>query len=241
METAVMQYGHAAPIPGIPWHVQVFFAVLVLLIFLGVAMNRRKKQAFDGLASFLGGKAEGNAFFGNYSFLGVNYSFLGVYKNRPLKIKYAPGGKNSSDWLTIIFDDPLFALDLKLSEEDFLKETLEKLGIMKDLDSGDPIFDARFHAASGTADLAVKYLANPEVRGRITALFDAGACSLELVRRGATVPGLIKLKKRNPELETDLSMQNLLPLLDGLDFLCSERNGEEFFGKLEGLDKLLSK
>lgn len=229
-----MQYGNAVPRPEVPWQVPVFFAVFVIFIFLGVAMNKRKKQAFDGLPSFIGGKVEGNAFFGNYS-------FLGGYKNRPLKIKYAPGGKNSPDWLTIIFDGPLFALDLKLSEEDFLKETLEKLGIMKDLDSGDPVFDARFHAASGTADLAVKYLANPEVRGRITGLFDAGAYSLELIRRGATVPGLIKLKKRNPELETDLSMQNLLPILDGLDLLCSEKNGEEFFGRLEGWDKLLSK
>ena len=229
-----MQYGHAAPIPGIPWQVPLFFAVFVILIFFGVAMNRRKKQFFEGLCSFLGGKTEGNAFFGNYS-------FLGAYKNRPLKIKYAPGGKNSPNWLTIVFEDPLFALDLKLSEEDLLKEALEKLGIMKDLDSGDPVFDARFHAASETAELAVNYLANPEVRGCVTRLFDAGAFSIELVRRGATVPGLIKLKKRNPDLEADLSMQNLLPMLDGLDFLCSEKNGAEFFGKLDGWEKLLSK
>jgi len=48
------------------------------------------------------------------------------------------------------------------------------------------------------------------------------------------------LKKRYPELERGLSMQNLLPMLDGLDLLCSEKNGEEFFGKLEGWDKLLA-
>jgi hypothetical protein len=234
METATMQYGGAALGPEMPWQVPVFFSVFVLLIFLGVALNKRKKQAFDGLASFLGGAVSGNVFLGNYS-------FRGVYKNRPLKIKYDPGGKNSPNWLTLAFEDPLFALDLKLSEEDFLKETLEKLGIMKDLDSGDPVFDARFHAASGTADLAVKYLANPEVRVCVARLFDAGAYSLELIRRGATVPGLIKLKKRNPELEADLSMQNLLPMLDGLDLLCSEKNGGEFFGKLEGWSKLLSK
>ena len=234
MGTATMQYEGAAPGLEMPWQVPVFFSVFVIFIFIGIAVNKRKKQVFEGLCSFLGGKVDGNAFLGNYS-------FQGVYKNRPLKIEYDPGGKNSPSWLTIIFNDPLFALDLKLSEEDFLKNTLEKFGLMKDLDSGDPVFDARFHAASGTPDLAVGYLARPEVRERITRLFDAGAYSLELIRRGATIPGLIKLKKRNPELETDLSMQNLLPILDGLDLLCSEKNGREFFGKLQGWDKLLSK
>jgi len=58
-----------------------------------------------------------------------------------------------------------------------------------------------------------------------------GAYSLTLLPAGTTIPGIITLRKRHPDLERDLSMQALLPMLDELDRLSSENLGREFFGK----------
>lgn len=231
MRTETIQYESGVPKFEVPWQGAVFAAILIACVFLGMALSRRKKQAFGRLASFIQGQAGGSAFF-------RNFSFSGVYKTRPLAIKNEPGGRNSPDLLAVTFEGPLFILDLNVSEEGFLKETLEKLGMMKDVDTGDPVFDARFHAASEVDDLARKYLANPEIRRRITALFDGGAVSLELVPCGAALPGLIRFKKRYSDVEEDLSGEKLLPLLDALDFLCSEKNGKEFFRKPDVAEKL---
>jgi len=228
MNTETIRYESGIPLKsGPPWQITAFAVFLVAVVFIAAGVNKRKKRAFEALTSFMQGKAGGSSFF-------QNYNFRGVYKNRPLFIKHVPQGKNTPAWLIITFEDPLFALDLKISMENIFKRTMEKIGVMKDIKTGEPDFDARFQAVSDTVELACKYLSGPVVRSQIAALFDSGAHSLELLPHGVTIPGAIKLSKRNPDLEPDLAIENLLPVLDALDVLCSEKNGKEFFGELRG-------
>lgn len=207
---------------AVPWQVSAFFAVFVAVIFIGISIGRRKKQVFDALGTFLQGSVSGSALLGFFT-------FRGYYKNRPLKIERRPPGKNTPEWLKVTFEDPPFAFGLKVSKEGFFKSAMKKMGLMKDIETGDAAFDERLYAASETRELAAGYLSDAARRALVISLFDAGAYDLEVVAGGVTIPGLLRLRKRGPDLEKDLSMQNLLPLLDTMDQLCSERNAAEFF------------
>lgn len=224
MRTETVQYESGPPQQAIPWQVSVFGAAVIALVFIGMAVNRRKKQAFEAIATFLQGEAGGNAFF-------QNFYFRGAYKSRPLLIKHKPGGKNTPDWLLISLEDPLFIFNLAISEEDALTKGLDFLGLSKDIRTGDQAFDARFRLKSEVEDLATRYLALPGVKDGVRSLFDMGADSLALLPAGTTIPGIITMRKRHPNLEQDLSMQGLLPVLQELDRLSSEKLGREFFGK----------
>jgi hypothetical protein len=224
MRTETVQYESGQTQPAIPWQVSVFAAAVIAIVFIAMAVNRRKKQAFEAIAAFLKGEAGGNTFF-------QNFYFRGLYKNRPLLIKHRPGGRNSPSWLVISLEDPLFIFSLNISEEDVLTKGLDFLGLSKDIRTGDQAFDARFRLKSEIEDLSAKYLALPGVKDGVNSLFDHGADSLALLPRGATIPGAITLHKKRPDLERDLSMQELLPVLETMDRLSSEKLGREFFGK----------
>lgn len=224
MRTETLQYESGALQPQALWPIYALGAFFILLVVIGTAINKRKKRAFEAISAFIQGEAGGNAFL-------QNFYFRGTYKSRRLLIKYEPGGKNSPSYLSAALEGPPFLFDLKVSGEDFLKGAFKSLGFLKEVKTGDEVFDARFHLASEVGDLAGRYLASPAVRERITALFDSGAYSLELLPGGKTIGGLIRYRKQAPELDDDLSMQRLTPVLDALDALASERNGKEFFGR----------
>lgn len=205
------------------WVLCAVFAVLAMLVAISTAASGRKRQYFEELASRLNGEAGGNAFL-------ENFYFKGFYKGRPLHIKYRPRGKNSPSRLDLSLEDPLFLFGLYVAPENMLEKALDSLGLGGDLRAGDPDFDERFRLRASPEDLARRYLADANTRGRIRELFNAGASSLLLEPRGTTIPGLIRYTLESPDLERALDIRNLSPQLDLLCELSSPALGAELFG-----------
>lgn len=222
MSAEVVRYGsEAAPAPEwIPFAMLGFF---VLVVLIGTAFNRRKRQFFEAITSFLPGEAGGNAFL-------QNFYFKGPYRGRQLLISYRPGGKNTPSRLDYSLDGPPFLFDLSLGKEDFVTSALGALGLARDIATGDQAFDSRFRIKSELPDLALRYLSLPGMRERLTALFDLGGDGLRISPGGATIPGQIKFSRRYPDLERDLGMQELNRLLALLEPLGAPQLGSEFFG-----------
>lgn len=222
MRTETMRYQEGPAPRQAQWEVPVFFSVFVLLIIIGILFNKRKKQVFENLKTFLQGTVSGMAMFGVFK-------FRGFYKDRPLLIKRTPGQRRTPGWMTITLGDPPYIFDLSVSEEDLIDGTMKAVGLGNDIETGDPIFDKRFKASSETQALAREWLADQGRRDLISSVFNAGAYTLEFIPRGTTISGLLRARSKNPDLEKELSMQNLTVLLGAMDKLCSEEQGERFF------------
>lgn len=222
MSAEVIRYGsETASSPElIPFAMLGFFVLVVMSV---TAFNRRKRQFFEAITSFLPGEAGGNAFL-------QNFYFKGPYRGWQLLISYRPGGKNRPSRLDYALDGPLFAFDLNLGKEDFVTSALGALGLARDLSTGDPAFDSRFRISSEQPDLALRYLSLPGMRERLSALFDIGGDGLRISPGGASIPGQIKFSRQYPDLERDLGMQELNRLLALLEQLGSPQLGPEFFG-----------
>lgn len=222
MRTEIVSYGKESA--GAPeWIPLVFLGVVALILAAGVTAGRRKRELFEAVSSFLPGEPGGNSFL-------QNFNFKGTYKSRPVLLKYSPSGKNRPSYLHVSLEGPLFVFDLDITREDSVTSVLDAIGLARDIRTGDEAFDSRFRIKSELPDLARKYLALPGVRERITALFGEDGFSLQLRARGGAIPGLIKFCRSSPELEQELSVQKLLPLLDTLEQLSSSGLGAEFFG-----------
>lgn len=200
-----------------------FFTVLALVVAISTAVSGRKRRYFDELAERLNGESGGNGFL-------QNFFFKGSYKGRPVLIKYHPGGKNAPSSLEFTLEDPLFLFDLRVRLENMLEKVLDSLGLTGDLATGDGDFDARFRVGSSAKDLALRYLADANTRGRIRELFNSGASSLLLAPRGTTIPGFIRFTLESPDLEKVLDIRSLSPQLDLLCGLSSPSLGAELFG-----------
>jgi hypothetical protein len=222
MRTEIVSYGQETA--GAPeWIPLVFLGVVALIAIAAIVSHRRTRELFEALSSFLPGGLEG-------SFFSPNVTFRGRYNNRQLLLSYSPSGKNKPSYLYTSLEDPLFVFDLDITCEDPLTSVLDAIGLARDIKTGDAAFDSLFRIKSELPDLARKYLALPGMRERITALFGEDGRSLQLRAKGGTMPGLIKFCRSHPDLEQELSMQKLLPLLDTLAQLSSPALGAEFFG-----------
>lgn len=225
MRTETIQYQEGVPVQvSLPWQVPLLFAAFIAIIFIGITLNKRKKQVFETLSTFLQGTVSGGAF------LGV-FKFNGSYSGRPLRIKYTPQGKHTPAWLSVSMGEPPYLFDLSVTEEHLLTGTLKAIGLAKDIETGDPVFDKRLKASSDTPDLAAGWLADAGRRDSILSIFNAGAYELQFVPRGVTIGGLLRMRKQGPDLEKDLAMSSLMPLLEAMDRLCSEKQGAQFFGQ----------
>lgn len=223
MRTEIVSYGQE-PAGAPEWIPLVFLGVFALILAAAVMAGRRKRELFEAVASFLPGETGGSSFL-------QNFNFKGNYKGRPVRLKYSPSGKNSPSYLYVSLEGPLFVFDLDITREDTVTSVLDAIGLARDIRTGDEAFDSRFRIKSELPDLARKYLAAPGVRERIAALFGEDGFSLQLRARGGTIPGLITFCRRHPELEKELSAQQLLPLLETLAQLGSPALGAELFGK----------
>jgi hypothetical protein len=222
MRTEIVSYGSETA--GAPeWIPLVFLGVVALILAAGITAGRRTRELFEAVSSFLPGELGGNFFL-------QNFSFRGNYKSRPVLLKYSPSGRNRPSYLHVSIEGPLFVFDLDITREDPVTSALDAIGLARDIRTGDKAFDSGFRIKSELPDLARKYLALPGVRERISALFGSDGFSLQLRARSGASPGLIKFCRSSPELERELSSQQLLPLLDELAQLSSPALGGEFFG-----------
>jgi len=133
----------------------------------------------------------------------------GIYKGKTIKIEIRPGGKNSPPYIYVWLYTPS-QFNLTVYPEGTLQKIGKKVGLVTEIEIGVPEFDDRFVIKSDQSGLAVNFLLSDMNRKIIESILSTGIPVVE-IRRGE-----IEIYKPTYNIQPDISVDQLKPLLDGL-------------------------
>ncbi|NPU83104.1 MAG: hypothetical protein HPY65_01355 [Syntrophaceae bacterium] len=153
----------------------VFLSVAVLLAFLYV--YRRKlsgsRRAFKDLAEKLNGRVIRKSLF-------TGDLLEGLHDGVPFTCRYFLGSKNSPPSLTILVRISC-ADRITIREEAWYDRFAKRIGLVAELQTGDPSFDNAYFFDTDRSDVFLPYLSEPSRRQQIDGLFNMGSPIREIV------------------------------------------------------------
>lgn len=169
------------------------FLVLILLL------SRRQRRAMDAKLQSLANALEGELDSESYQ---INLRSPGKAESRVLLIL---GGKSSPDELLIEQMSPL-GFDLAISQPNKMTQALEKIHLVKEVKTGDPIFDQKYAVHSRDPDQARNFLLNAARREAVDYFFGSG---FSLISADREMVAAVKDDYDDSDLEPDLLRQHL--------------------------------
>ncbi|MDD4908945.1 MAG: hypothetical protein PHJ00_07795 [Candidatus Omnitrophica bacterium] len=143
------------------------FAVIAIVIIIVITASKGQRDALGKLANHLPGAVK------KWS---VVPTFSGDYQGLKFFIAISPGGENSPPQLQISFDKkPSFRLSIY--KENILTLWAEKIGLVREVKTGDTAFDGEFLIFSNKAQQALMYLSNAAYKENIRKIFNYGFSS----------------------------------------------------------------
>jgi len=188
----------------IPLILPIFFVVfIVFIIFIASQATKKKQGALKRLAMALPGKME------RFSLLP---SFSGQYQGLKFTINFITAGEHSPEKLRISLEKNS-SFRLSIYEESALSQLGEKLGIIREVRTGDELFDRRFLIFSNKEDRSRAYLNNTSVKETIKRLFNRGFTTF-------TVDGKRAVIQKPGYVEADLEPSKVISALQDLTLLA---------------------
>jgi hypothetical protein len=142
--------------------------IISIAIFVAIKTNAQESAALKKLSPFLPGTMP------KFSF---SPTYTGDYEGLKFNIVIMPGGRNSPPRLQIwLVKNASFRL--RIYKENILTLWAEKIGLVRELKTGDPGFDADFLIFSSNDQQALTYLSNAANKENIRKIFNYGFSSL---------------------------------------------------------------
>lgn len=180
-----------------------FFYVgfFILIYFL---KNRTYKEKFKKLSLALNGRFDKFAFF---------TTFTGEFQGLKFLIRIFGSTKGRPPYLYIwLIKNSTFKLSLH--KESLVSLAAQKLGIIREVKSGDETFDHEFIIFSDKPVCAKPYLSNEKLKTAIREIFNLGFNRLWIDGKKITI------RKSNYNFELDLEPENVKFLLQRLSMLA---------------------
>ncbi len=178
-----------------------FFALSAAFVVLIVYLTRRQRRLLAAklqpIANTLGGEVVSG------TLLDIHVRFDGEEAETRLKI--FPGSKNQPPTLALKRMTVL-GFDLDIGREDAMVRALEKIHLVKDVKTGDPIFDPKYLIRSKSPEQAQSFLLEGGRREAVDHFFDAGFTDLHADSRMVSVS---KMQYTNADLEPELVRRHL--------------------------------
>jgi len=184
---------------------------MALSVFVGLTLaftlyyaNKEKRDALRKLSDFMQG--------GVYRSLFMP-SFKGEYQGLKFSIALLPAGRNTPPYLDITFANSS-SFTLSISRESIFGFLGKNLGVIREVEINDKIFDDDFLIRSNKRDEASAYLSSANVKNAIIELFSMGFTRFKITGKN------ILIHKPNYILERDLNPQNIISILQKLAILA---------------------
>ena len=153
-----------------PFIIPLIFPLLIfaVVIFIAIMADTKQKEALKKLSAYLPGTIP------KFS---LAPTFTGDYQGLKFYIVIAPGGKNSPPHLQIWLVKNV-SFRLRIYKENILTLWAEKIGLVREVKTGDPSFDGEFLIFSSKDQQALMYLSNASNKENIRKIFNYGFSSL---------------------------------------------------------------
>ncbi len=185
----------------------IFFSIFLFVFIFSIHSGKGK---FKNLLNFPNGRI---------SKFSLIPTFKGQYQGLDFSIYLLPAGKGSPPYLMIsVLKSASFTLHIY--KETGLTKLGKKLGMVREVEINDELFDDKFVLSSNNRTQTVNYLNNSTIKNTIKELFDNGFIELIINRKGACI------KKPNYIVEKDITMQNITTILQKLNLLARGLYGE---------------
>jgi hypothetical protein len=208
---------------------QLFFGIAAFIVAAVVIYSRRqetrRKEALEKLSGVLDGRPEHRLFAPGFS---------GTVDGRRFRIELIPGSRNSPRRLTLAVEaSPGFSLEV--FRESFGMSLTKTLGLVSDLQTSDPQFNADFVLSADESPRARAFLEDMDSRHRVRSFFDAGFDQLAVRGGGAPAKrsilimmprasfegGSVSALKPNYDLDADLDTNALAERVRQLALLAA--------------------
>lgn len=186
---------------------QLLFFLTIILIFIVASLLgfEKKRNILRKLSS---------SFKGTVSKLPFTISFKGEYQGLIFSVILNPGSKSSDPALEISLMKRA-SFTLKLYRESIVSNIGKRLGVVREVVTGDELFDKEFLIISNRATQAKIYLANTNARNAISELSTLGFGSFSIDGKK------ISVMKSNYNIEEDLNPQKITTILQNLILLTN--------------------
>jgi len=155
-----------------PFDLTSFFPLIlgigVLIVVLAFYRRKRKRtrRAMEELARSV------DAVLSQSSLIGGDI-FEGRHNGIPFSCRYFPGSKNSPPSLTVRAGIPCPA-KLTIRREAWYDRFARRIGLMAELQTGDPVFDQAYFLDTDRGDIILSYFSEEKKRRAVDALFNLG-------------------------------------------------------------------
>ncbi len=169
------------------------------LIFYVIRTSHRKKLA--PLAATFGGEFRTSFFHGYY------VSFMNQHVEA--KIRLIPASKNTPAYLKLEQQGTL-GFDLKITEEGITSRALEKIGLARDVKTGDPAFDEKYAIRASNEAHAMTLLADPASKEAVEHFNRHGFTELDYKKQVLTAT---KARYGEDDLDPELIREHLAKMM----------------------------
>ncbi len=187
--------------------ISMFVITTVIAVILAIRARRSGKPGRKVLLADL------LAPYGAVRRKGIQQIFDGVYKDRNIRFLYFPGAKNSPPYLKAYF--PIaFKNKLIIKKESSFESFSKKIGLTREIQTGDMEFDEKYFIDTGSEEFARAYLGEGARRQQIDAILGderVKAHSIEL-KKGEICLHIPLVRQKLGKLDKD----SLLNCIDNL-------------------------
>ena len=160
------------------WVIAITLGTIVFVVLILYFVSKSMVGKLKPIAQALGGEVAGNLLKGSYCLLNRD----GV----EVQIGIQPGSQYTPPVIYIKELRP-GSFKMTLYKENAATRGLEKLGMLKDLKIGDPLFDEKYVIKSGDEIGAINFLQDPRRREAIEAMFDDGFHTFQLDKKSVMI------------------------------------------------------
>lgn len=181
----------------------VFLGIIVVGVFNSCKDTENQKVLLRGFASDI---ELDNVRMGKSLFFPA---LSGSYRGKAIWIEIRPGIRNSPPRLYLQLYTPT-RFTLTVYPEGIVQKFGKKIRLIRDLQIDVPDFDEKFVIKTDQPPLAIRFLSSEAVRRTMENLINMGFPSV-MIRKD-----VIKISRQLYDLDTDISREQLKPVLDGL-------------------------
>jgi hypothetical protein len=166
--------------------------------------NKKRKAVLEKLSGLLKGSISRNVFVSR---------FHGEYQGLKLSIELIPRAKNTPSYLKIaLMKDSSFKLTVY--KESSLSRFGHRLGLLREVKTGDGDFDEEFLIFSNNQPSAMNYFSSPAVKEAVRELFGDNFSAIFVGRKR------VLIQKEDYVLQRDLEPQNVMLVLEQLGIIA---------------------